>query len=618
MLGRTDSRLRLVALGVGFAIFATLLGLRLAYWQLGRTGELSRVAESQERHPAAAEVRRGDIVDRGGAVLATTAYRDLLAAHPDLMTPEEREENTRLLIDILELDSERATRLEGELASGVQYVVVEQRLTEEQSVEVRAAIDAEQLHHMALEPHPVRFYPSSGGSANTTLASQLLGFVSEDGQGRYGVEQAAHDLLAGTGTATADASDDAPLPQTGADIQLTIDASLQLRLEKELHAAWVADRAQRVTGVVMDPYTGAILAWGSVRGYDANSYGEVAQREPALFTDPVISEVYEPGSVLKMFTAAAALEAGVVGLDTSIVDDRALILNGATVRNSDKRSMGAIPFADAIAHSRNVATGKVAMMLGDTTDEASAVLYDMWQRLGLGRPTGVELDGESGGIVADPGETPWQPIDLVNRAFGQGVAVTPLQLAAAFSAMVNGGQLVRPHLYADHTPAATTDIPQVISPELSATLSELMVHVVEAGPHYAEETLIDGYVVGGKTGTAQIWDNRARAWMDDVYNHTFVGFVGAERPEAIILVRIHQTEPRVERRWGMSLEMTSNELFRRVALDTISVLDLPPLPGYVPPVEPSSETAPERSPEVPTGPGESVEQRRDRPRPAGR
>ena len=615
MLGRTDSRLRLVALGVGFAIFATLLGARLAYWQLGQTGELGRVAQSQVRNPAVAEVRRGDIVDRSGAVLATTAYRDLLAAYPDLMTPQEREQNARLLTQILELDSERATQLKDDLASGVPYVVVQQRLTEEQSAAVRAALDGGQLYQLALEPYPVRFYPSSGGSPNTTLASQLLGFVSDDGQGRYGVEQAGDELLASSGTATADAANGAPLPVTGADIQLTIDASLQLRLEKELYAAWVADRAQRVTGLVMDPYTGAILAWGSVPGYDANSYADVARREPDLFSDPVVSQIYEPGSVLKMFTAAAALESGVVDLDTPIEDDRALVLNGAIVRNSDRRSMGAISFRDAIAHSRNVATGKVAMMLGDTTDYASAVLYDMWQRLGLGQPTGVELDGELGGIVADPAETPWQPIDLVNRAFGQGVAVTPMQLAAAFAAMVNGGQLVRPHVYAASTPAATTDVPQVISPELSATLRELMVHVVDAGLNYAAETRIDGYVVGGKTGTAQIWDNKAGAWLEQIYNHTFVGFVGAERPEAIILVRVHDTEPRIKKRWGMSLEMTSNELFRRVALDTISVLDLPPLPGAVPSVDP----APEPTPEPSSPPAERAQQRRHRPRrPAGR
>ncbi len=104
-----------------------------------------------------------------------------------------------------------------------------------------------------------------------------------------------------------------------------------------------------------------------------------------------------------------------------------------------------------------------------------------------------------------------------------------------------------------------------------------MIHVVEAGPHYAAETLIPNYVVGGKTGTAQIWDQQAGAWMIDTYNHTFIGFVGSEKPEAVILVRIHDTEPHVKRSWGMTLEMSSNELFRRVAMDAITTMDIPPL-----------------------------------------
>jgi cell division protein FtsI/penicillin-binding protein 2 len=113
---------------------------------------------------------------------------------------------------------------------------------------------------------------------------------------------------------------------------------------------------------------------------------------------------------------------------------------------------------------------------------------------------------------------------------------------------------------------------QVLDADLSDQLRRLMVHVVDAGPHYAPETQIPGFVVGGKTGTAQVWDSRAGQWMDEVYNHTFVGFVGAARPEAVILVRIHETEPRVKRRWGVSLELTTNELFRRVAIETIDVL----------------------------------------------
>jgi len=139
---------------------------------------------------------------------------------------------------------------------------------------------------------------------------------------------------------------------------------------------------------------------------------------------------------------------------------------------------------------------------------------------------------------------------------------------------------VEPHIYASDDAAAEANTQQVISPELSDTLQQLMVHVVDEGPNYAAETKIDGYVVGGKTGTAQIWDAKSGGWLPDTYNHTFVGFVGNDKPEAIILVRIHDTIPRVPMKWGMSLEMTSNELWRRVALDAISTLDLAPVAGY--------------------------------------
>ena len=222
----------------------------------------------------------------------------------------------------------------------------------------------------------------------------------------------------------------------------------------------------------------------------------------------------------------------------------------------------------------------------------------MWQRLGIGEPTGIELSNESAGLVTDPSVTPWQPIDLVNHSFGQGVALTALQLVRAFAAMANGGILVQPHIYTADDTAAQAAAHQVISPELSDTLTQLMIHVVDDGPGYAEQTKIPGYVVGGKTGTAQIWDPKAGAWLPDTYNHTFVGFVGNGKPEAIILVRIHDTIPRVPVSWGMTLEMTSNELWKRVAMDAINVLDLPPLPGYVGP----SGADPANLPTLPTGP----------------
>lgn len=589
MLGRTDSRARLVFLLCLMGLFAGALGLRLVYWQIGQGDDLRARASEQLARPGDTQARRGEIVDSNGTVLATTAYRDRLAAYPDLLNDEERPRVARRLGDILGLDGRQLDELIGTFESKVPYAIVSRRLTVEQSDRIREGLLSGQLAALDLEPQPFRFYPNSGGSPDTTLASQLIGFVTDDGEGRYGIEQYGQDLLAGADAATAGLGAGAPvLPQIGGQVRLTIDASLQLRLEKELYAAWVADRAPRVTGVVMDPYTGAILAWASVPGYDANEYARTAEKAPELFTDPVVSQVYEPGSVMKIITAAAALEEGVVTLDTPVADGKVLRIGSNEVRNGDLGSIGVVPFEDIIARSRNVGVGRVALTLGATTDEGASVLYDMWQRLGIGRPTGIELGNESAGIVADPSLDPWQEIDLVNRSFGQGVAVTPLQLATSFSAMVNGGRLPVPHLIAALGDEELTmpEMQQVMETALSDQLRSLMVHVVEGGPHYAAETLIPGYVVGGKTGTAQIWDQRAGAWMEDTYNHTFVGFVGAERPEAVILVRIHDTEPHVKRNWGMTLEMSSNELFRRVALDTIAALEIPPL-GDPPTTAPS-------------------------------
>jgi cell division protein FtsI/penicillin-binding protein 2 len=585
MLGRTDSRLRLVALLGIFALIASMLGLRLAYWQIGQADMLRGLAAAQvldANHELSIE--RGQILDRSGNVLATTAYRDLLAAYPDLMSVEQRKAVPARLAEILGLTAQQEAELAARFTPDRAYVIVARQLTEAQSEAVRLGLADESLAQLALEPQPVRFYPNAGGSPNTTLASQLLGFVNQEGQGRYGIEQSSQEVLSGQSGAVAATTGSTTIATEGGSVQLTIDASLQLRLEKELYAAWVADRATRVTGVVVDPYTGAILAWASVPGYDANDYSAIAEISPELFSDPVYTQVYEPGSVMKMLTAAIALEEGIVTLDSPVLDDARLRLGGSVVENFDKKGMGVIPFEDVIANSRNVGTGHVALSLGDTVADASARLFQMWQRLGIGDLTGVGLQAESAGIVTDPAHIPWQSIDLVNRSFGQGVAVTPLQLARAFSAMVNGGRLPSLHVYSsiDDEPVAVPDSTQVITPALSETLRELMVHVVDAGPHYAEETLIPGYVVGGKTGTAQIWDVRNNEWMPHVYNHSFAGFVGSERPEAIIVVRIHEAQPEGRGRDQYRIELTSNELFRRVALDTIDVLDIPPLPAGAP------------------------------------
>ncbi len=343
----------------------------------------------------------------------------------------------------------------------------------------------------------------------------------------------------------------------------------------------MADHAKSVSGVVMDPKTGEILASATYPSYDGNDYSAIASSDPSRFIDPIVSSVYEPGSVFKLMTATAALQAGVVTRTTKLRDQATLTLDGgqARVQNADRGSKGALTFQDAVAWSRNVVMSKVALMLGPTTREAATVLHDAWTRLGFGAPTGIDVAGEVPGLVRDPAVSPWQQIDLANGSFGQGIAVTLLQLATAYSAMVNGGTLPTPHVVkaTGDTPTTTADRGRVMTPALSANLTAIMERVVNVVPFYRDRTLIPGYLVGGKTGTAQIWDSKAGQFRTDVYNFSFVGFVGRTTPELVVAVRIGEGKPMVNVPGNMENAVESFELFRRIATDAMTTLDLPPV-----------------------------------------
>jgi cell division protein FtsI/penicillin-binding protein 2 len=453
------------------------------------------------------------------------------------------------------------------------------------------------VEQVSLEPEPARVYPQAGGGPDSTLAAHLLGFVNREGVGQYGVEQRYQELLAGQPrvvVARRDMSARA-IPESavttefgvpGVDVRLTIDAGLQLAVEQELLAAWVADHAISVSAVVMDPYSGEVYAHATYPSYDANEYRAIAATDPARFIDPLVSEVYEPGSVFKMMTAVAALETGTVTTETSFVDVGTLQLDGGKTKidNADRKGRGAMSFEDAIAWSRNVVAAKVALGLGATTDEAARVLYDTWRRLGFGAPTGIDVAGEVAGIVRDPTVRTWREIDLANGAFGQGVAVTPIQLATAYSAMVNGGRLIQPHVVKaigeEEVSAAARA--EILDPQLSPTLIHLMNHVVSEVPFYRDRTLIPGYFVGGKTGTAQIWDATLRGglgdWKKDLFNYSFVGFVGRHDgiPELVVAVRINEAKPTVVKVGQLEMPVMSFELFRRIATDAVTTPALLP------------------------------------------
>jgi stage V sporulation protein D (sporulation-specific penicillin-binding protein) len=606
MLGRTDSRARALVVLLVFVLVAGSLGVRLAYWQVTRRDELAAMAVRQSSMSYEIPSRRGSIYDRTGTVaLATTVSRDLLAATPRGLTPERRVEVARELVRLLGLEGDAADSLTSKMVSDAEYKVLARDLDPALSDQIRAELAGDQpkLSGLELVPEPVRVYPQPGGAPDSTLAAHLLGFVNRDGQGQYGVEQYYQDQLAGSPRRVAaqkDASGN-PVPDTstvldpgypGQDMTLTIDASLQVAVEQELLATWIADRATRVSAVVMDPYTGEVYAYGSYPSYDENDYQAIATNDPSRFIDPIVSTVYEPGSVFKMLTSIAAFSTGTVTMNTIVNDTGTLMLDHGRshVDDADHRPMGRLRYQDAIAYSRNVVAAKVALKLGSTTQQSARILYGTWQKLGFGALTGIDTANEVPGLLRDPATRRWAEVDVANGAFGQGVAVTPIQLAQAFSAMVNGGVLVQPRVVKAIGGSDTAAIyrGRVISEDLSKTLRKLMHHVVSSVSFYRTRTLIPGFEVGGKTGTAQIWDAEKGRWKVDKFNYSFIGYIGrqAGHPDLVVAVRIEEGTPTVIRLGQLEMPVMSFELFRRIAHDAINTPDLltdthpiPPLAG---------------------------------------
>jgi cell division protein FtsI/penicillin-binding protein 2 len=602
MQGRTDSGRRLLALLIAFGLGASLLVTRLGYWQLVRHDDLVESAHRQIYYRADVPSQRGQIYDRSGTiVLAASVTRDRLIVAADQLTAEQQAAMVDFLTAQLGLDSEASGALAAKLQTGKPYLVIAKDLAPEKSTAIEAAAAAAGITGISFESDSARSYPQAGGSPKSTLAAQLIGFVNRDGAGQYGVEQYYQDVLAGQPKVVeADRdSNGQPMLETertvepgvpGEDIRLTIDAGLQLAVEQEVMAARIANHSKSVSAVVMDPWTGEIYADASYPSYDANDYATIANDDPSVFVDPNVSHVYEPGSVFKMLTVLAGLETGTTSLDRVYDDTGKMRLDhGETViKDADRIAMGNLHLRDAIAYSRNVVAAKVAIGLAPTTGEASTILHDVWTRLGIGSLTGIDVAGEARGLVNDPAITRWSQTDLGNGSFGQGVAVTEVQLARAYAALINGGIMVKPHVVGGvgaEPVSVTPDATPVLDPALSPELAGLMQHVL-ASPWYAAKSKVPGYWVGGKTGTAQVWDNEHQRWLFNKYNFSCVGFIGRQEghPDLVIAVRISETTPNRDRFGTILLPLDSVELFRRVATDAAST------PGLLPVLTPAGST----------------------------
>jgi cell division protein FtsI/penicillin-binding protein 2 len=417
---------------------------------------------------------------------------------------------------------------------------------------------------------PMRYYPQR------SLAAHVIGFVNDEPNAYYGVEQQYSNYLL---SANSSFQESAPLTQeayeslpriwqrylpsdVGQDLVLTIDRRIQFMVEQILADAIGRYAAESGTVIIIKPNTGAILAMASLPAYDPNRYGT---SNDTVLIDPAISKQYEPGSVFKVITMAAGIDAGLITPDTIITDTKVLDYGDQEIQNWDKIGLGPITVTETLRRSRNVPTAQVAIKMGES------LFYQYVRRFGFGQLTEVDLANESPGTVKVPGNPLWSQSDLATNSFGQGLAVTPLQVATAISVIANGGVLVRPHVaeamvyQGQVLEPGSAVVRRVIKPDTASLMKDLMVDVVENGTKTAQ---IDGYTVAGKTGTAQIAIEGGYHLTQTI--HSFVGFVPAEDPQFVALVKLDK--PRAYA-WA---ESTAAPTFAELASRILYLLNVPP------------------------------------------
>jgi cell division protein FtsI/penicillin-binding protein 2 len=421
------------------------------------------------------------------------------------------------------------------------------------------------LTGLEFKSHPQRSYPEG------SLASNILGFVNREGRGYFGVEEKYDTLLAGNPVQVLLPTDpnkafEIPRVPDGTTLILTINRDLQAAAEQILDESISHYGADSGTIVIMDPRNGEIYAMAVTRRMDLNqfwNYGSIYTNASEF--NPAISMPYEPGSVIKILTMAAALDSGSTTPETTYLDTGSILVGGWTIQNWDQEPWGVQNMTGCLQHSLNVC---MAML---STDMGASTFYSYMDNFGLGHLTGVDLAGEAAGRLKIPGDADWYPVDLGTNAFGQGVAATPIQILMAASSIANNGRTVVPHALSAmvrdgrqyNVPAQFAGSP--ISEQTSSTLSNMLANSLQDESSLA---LVPGYRVAGKTGTAQIPVN---GYYDATQtNASFIGWGPVDDPRFMIYVWLERPSASI---WGSE---TAAPVFAEMAEKTVILLDIPP------------------------------------------
>lgn len=554
---RVTVRRRLVVIAVIFAAWSVAVQARLAWLQVHEHDHYSQRAIRQQSRTLILPALRGSIVDRAGRVLATSADAETVYAIPtEIADPEA---TARALCRVLQDCGRSKTALQAltdRLSLNRPFAFVERRVSPAEA----AAVAALNLDGIGLRPESRRFYP------NRELMAPVLGYVGIDNKGLAGLEQKYDDVIRGQdGQALvfADARRhvfdrvDRP-PTAGASIELTLDSTLQFVVERELAAGIAEHRAAGGVAIVMDPWTGEILAMASAPTFNPNIAGEF---DPELRRNRAVADIYEPGSTFKTVTASAALEEHVLTPE-SMIDCAPGHIDIGSRRVRDVHPYGGLSFTDVIVKSSNVGAIKAGFRIGPER------MLRYVRRFGFGTRLSPDLPGEQSGIV-------WGTLNddaLASVSMGYQVGVTPLQMAAAVSSIANGGQLLRPRVLravvrdgVRHAIAPEV-VRRTVTPETAATLTAIMEGVVDRGT--AKTSRIDGYAIAAKTGTAAKLENGA--YSKQKYMASIVGFLPSRKPAVTVLVVIDS--PRAGSYYG---GVVAGPVFRRIAEAAIRHIGLP-------------------------------------------
>ena len=517
-----------------------ILVFRYAYLQIVQGDALAQRMRDQSGYEFRIQSLRGAILDRGGKELAVSSMTKSLFVDPnhvyDTHNPEEIASDIAPLIGLTEQD------ILDDIARGGGFVWVKRRLEHTEYEAVRAVIREKGYSDcLGFQNEAKRYYP------NDALAANVIGFVGTDDEGLDGVEQALDPLLKGEvreERLTVDGQRRPILDSIfagrrvyGSDycktVSLTIDSTIQFMVEQELDRAMAENNPDSITAIVMDPKTGEILAMASRPSYNPNRFWEYPQEN---WKNRAVAFIYEPGSTFKAVIAGAALQEAIVTPNQVFFDPGYVMVSGRRIQNWSNESYGAVTFTDIVKKSLNTGFAQVGLSLG------AEKMMHYTRVFGFGKRTGIDLPGEEEGILFNADDM--RDSDIATTAIGQSIAVTPLQLVTAMSAIANGGTLMHPYIvreirnpdgsvYEERVPR---EIRRTLEPTVDRTLIGLLEQVVASGG--GMKAGVKGYRIAGKTGTAQKIRRETAGYLEGRYIASFCGFAPVEDPLFTVLVMI--------------------------------------------------------------------------------